>query len=165
MGELSEPVVGRPDMPEGYGLSDPQYGFTPLKWSWVTERMAAAQNYWVASVTGAGGPHVAPVWGIWHDDAFYFGTDRGSLKARNLLGDPRAVVHLESGDEVVVLRGEMKAVADSPEFKSVAETYEAKYDVPLDASNDGVTVFVLSHKTAMAWLESDFPKTATRWKF
>ena len=92
-------------MPKGYGLSDPQYEFTPIEWSWVAEKLSSSRNYWVASVSEAGAPHVMPVWGVWIGEVFYFGTDTGSLKARNLMSRPDAVVHLESCDEVVILRG------------------------------------------------------------
>ena len=101
-------IPDRPQMPAGYGVGDPQYGFEPVQWTWVVERMADARSYWVATTRADGGPHVSPVWGVWRDGAFHFFTDPASLKARNIRRDPRAVVHLESGDEVVIMEGDAR---------------------------------------------------------
>ena len=30
----------RPKMPESYGVGDPQYGFEPIAWSWVSRQMS-----------------------------------------------------------------------------------------------------------------------------
>ena len=146
-------------MPQGYGVGDPQYGFEPIQWSWVVERMTEARSYWVATARPGGHPHVVPVWGVWLDDRFHFFTDHDSLKARNIRRDSRAVVHLESGDNVVILEGE---IARRPAAAEIVGAYEAKYDMSLgQATGD---VYTLNVSKALAWTESDFPKTATRWQ-
>ena len=104
----------RPRMPASYGVGDPQYGFEPIQWSWVVEHVTGARNYWVATTRADGSPHVSPVWGVWYNDAFHFFTDRNSLKARAIRRDPRAVVHLESGDEVVIMEGALEPEAAGP---------------------------------------------------
>jgi nitroimidazol reductase NimA-like FMN-containing flavoprotein (pyridoxamine 5'-phosphate oxidase superfamily) len=78
-----------------------------LPWGWAEERLASSRNYWIATARAGGSPHAMPVWGVWIDDAVVFGTSARSRKGRNLTRDPRVVVHLESGDEVVVLEGEV----------------------------------------------------------
>ena len=98
-------TVDRPTMPASYGVGDAQYGFEPIEWSWVVERLTTARSYWVAATRADGRPHLSPVWAVWTDGALHFFTDPESLKARCLRRDPRAVVHLESGDEVVILEG------------------------------------------------------------
>ena len=149
-------------MTPGYGVGDPQYGFEPIEWSWVVERMTNARSYWIATTRADGRPHVMPVWGVWIDDAFHFSTDADSLKARNIRRDPRGAVHLESGDEVVILEGRFEEVASTP--KMVSE-YERKYKIPVEDASDGSEgVYRLSLNKALAWTESDFPKTATRWR-
>lgn len=153
-------VPDRPRMPDSYGVGDPQYGFEPIRWSWVVERMTEARNYWVATTRADGSPHVSPVWGVWHDDAFHFFTDEDSLKARNVLHDPRAVVHLESGDEVVIIEGTLESAFATSELVSA---YESKYGFSLGEEPGGL--YRLELAKALAWLESDFPKTATRWRF
>jgi Pyridoxamine 5'-phosphate oxidase len=66
-----------------------------------------------------------PVWGLWREGAVLFSTAPTSVKARNLERDPRLVVHLESGDDVVTLEGKAEQVAIDD---AVADAYEAKYD-------------------------------------
>ena len=153
-------IPDRPGMPPGYGVGDPQYGFEPIRWSWVVERVLEARNYWVATTRADGSPHVSPVWGVWHGDAFHFFTDVDSLKARNILRDPRAVVHLESGDDVVVMEGALESAAATSELVSA---YDSKYGISLGEEPEGL--YRLECVKVIAWLESDFPRTATRWRF
>ena len=98
----SAPQAARPDMPD-YGISADADGLLP--WQHVSEQMAAARNYWIGTVRPDGRPHATPVWGVWVDETFYFGMGPRSVKARNLAANPALVVHLESGDDVVVLEG------------------------------------------------------------
>ena len=152
----------RPQMTPGYGVGDPQYGFEPIEWSWVVERMTNARSYWVATTRADGRPHVMPVWGIWIDDAFIFVTDTNSFKARNIRRDPSAAVHLDSGDEVVILEGSFEEVSSTPEMVS---EYERKYNISPVGVSDSEGVYRLRPDKVLAWTESDFPKNATRWRF
>ena len=150
----------RPQMPRGYGVGDPQYGFEPIEWSWIVDQMTAARNYWVATSRIGGPPHVVPVWGVWLNDCFHFFTDPESLKGRNIRRDPRAVVHLESGDHVVILEGEL---VSHPAAAEIVSAYEAKYGMSL--GQEPGDVYTLNASKVLAWTEADFPKTATRWQF
>lgn len=149
----------RPQMPQGYGVGDPQYGFEPIEWSWVADQMSEARSYWVATNRPGGPPHVVPVWGVWLNDEFHFFTDPDSLKARNIRRDSRVVVHLESGDDVVILEGEL---VSHPATAEIVSAYETKYDMSF-GEHPG-DVYTLNVSKALAWTESDFPKTATRWQ-
>lgn len=91
------------------------------------------------------------MWGVWLDDMLCFGTDRFSRKARNLAVNPALTVHLESGDDAVILEGVAEEMTDPALLARFAEAYEAKYRWRPDV--------------AFAWRESDFPHTATRWDF
>ena len=83
---MTEPVErGRPYAP-GYGIPTNRRGM--LSWEYVEERMSAAQNYWVATVRPEGRPHLSPVWGVWVDGAFYFGSGPQTRKVRNLSENP-----------------------------------------------------------------------------
>ena len=150
----------RPRMPQGYGVGDPQYGFEPIEWAWVVEQMSEARNYWVATNRRDGPPHMVPVWGLWLSDRFHFFTDPDSLKGRNIRRDPRAVVHLESGDHVVILEGDM---AIRPSTTDIVSAYEAKYGISFGGELGDV--YTLDISKVLAWTENDFPKTATRWQF
>src|SRR5262245_3896748 len=56
------PLAGRPLM-EGYGVPEHEEGLLP--WSRAEEKLAAAKNYWVSTVSDGGQPHAMPVWGAW----------------------------------------------------------------------------------------------------
>ncbi len=71
------------------------------------------RNYWVCTTRADGRPHAMPVWGLWLDDAVLFSTDPESVKARNLAARPDVVVHLESGDDVVVVDGRAERLTGS----------------------------------------------------
>jgi pyridoxine/pyridoxamine 5'-phosphate oxidase len=151
------PTASRPRFPKTYGISEDSDGL--LDWSWAAERLTASRNYWIVTAGEDGRPHAAPVWGLWLDEALVFGTSPESRKGKNLVRDPRVVVHLESGDEVVILEG---SIERAPIDDRIADIYKAKYDFRPEPS-DGW--FWLRPSSALAWLESDYPKTATRFTF
>ena len=164
--DRAEPEPERPNMP-GYGIHPGAEGL--LDWSQATAQLEQARNYWVATTRPDGRPHAAPVWGVWLDGAFYFGTGRNSVKGRNLAANPAITVHLESGDDAVILEGVAEPVADPALLARIDKVYGAKYDYhPIgDATdpNDAGPFYALRPQVAFAWLERDFPRTATRWRF
>jgi pyridoxine/pyridoxamine 5'-phosphate oxidase len=103
-----------------------------------------------------------PVSGLWHDSAVFFSTSPESRKARNLERDARAVVHLASGEEVVVLEGEVERV---PVDERLADAYEAKYDFRPKTGAEAGLWHRLHPRVAYAWVENDYPRTATRFAF
>lgn len=134
-----------------------------LEWRWADSRLSASRNYWIASTTRGGRPSVVPVWGVWVDGAVYFGTDSRSRKAQNLERDPRVVIHLESGDDVVILHGEVERFVLTD---SIADAYKEKYDYrPNPDETSAESWYRLRPRRALAWVERDFPKTATRFDF
>jgi pyridoxine/pyridoxamine 5'-phosphate oxidase len=151
----------RPGFAPGYGVEANPEGM--LRWAWVDERMGVARNYWVATTAADGRAQVAPVWGVWFDDTFFFGTGVTSRKGRNLARDPRLAVHLESGDEVVILEGVAEPLTDPVLFARYVDAYDAKYAIRPDSA-DGGTFFVRPRRV-FAWLEHDFLHTPTRWTF
>jgi len=162
-GPSQGPEPGRPQMPAGYGV-DPRSREGLLTWSRVSSQMAQARNYWIGTTRPDGRPHAVPVWGVWLDEVFYFSTDRLSRKARNLDANPAIVVHLESGDDVVILEGTAHVVADRSVLERFVEAYDAKYRFRPQPS-EAAPVYGVRPRVAYAWLERDFPRTATRWVF
>ena len=150
--------IGRPIMPSSYGIKSPTEG-TLLDWSFVSSRMETSRNYWLATASTSGTPHAAPIWGLWHQDAFYFSTDRRSRKGQNVAIQPRAVVHLESGDEVVIIEGLVSPVHKGNLLAELDELYFFKYTFHLDADQ----TFRLAPGIVLAWMERDFVGTATKW--
>jgi PPOX class probable F420-dependent enzyme len=161
----SQPKAGRPGMPKGYGLLGPRSGSGLMPWPEAAGRLAEARNYWIGTVRADGRPHAMPVWGIWLNERLLFSTGRTSQKGRNLAHDPRVVVHLESGDEVVILEGVAEALTDPDWLAQFAEAYDAKYHVRPDLSDQQNVTYAVRPQVAFGWLEKDFPGGATRWKF
>ncbi|GAB4553746.1 MAG: pyridoxamine 5'-phosphate oxidase family protein [Anaerolineae bacterium] len=157
------PRSRRPLMPEGYGISTSTDGM--IGWDWVETRLKSARNYWICTTRPNGNPHAAPVWGVWYENALYFGVNPQSRKGRNMLANPNVVVHLESGDEVVIL--ESIALQDSSGTLPVqiVTSYAAKYNFTPDPNDPNGPFFIARPKIALAWLENDFPRTATRFEF
>jgi pyridoxine/pyridoxamine 5'-phosphate oxidase len=150
-------------MPASYDLRDTGNGLLP--WSHVVERVVAARNYWLSTASAKGMPHAAPVWGIWMDDAFFFATDAASRKGRNLAANPRLVVHLESGDDVVIIEGIAEVVTDRQTIRRFTDAYAVKYQVRPEVGGAAAVAYRVKPRVAFAWLEKDFVATATRWRF
>jgi len=128
--------------------------------------MAKSRNYWICTVRPDGRPHSIPVWGFWLDGTLYFGTGRSTRKARNLANNSALSIHLESGDDVVILEGNAVEVdlADKPTLKKLDAASRAKYKMPLVLDSDS-TIYAVRPRIVLAWTESDFPNNATRWQF
>ena len=150
----------RPYIP-GYGIPTSAEGL--LSWSVVEERMVAAREYWVATVHPAGRPHLTPVWGLWVDGRFYFGSGPQTRKARNLAENPSVAVH-PVGEDVLILEGTVEVIADpDPALaERVSAASVAKYGM---GSRDIEGSYVVRPRVVFAWTASGFPRTATRWVF
>jgi general stress protein 26 len=158
---MLDPARCRPEFGQKYGIEDGPEGM--LDWAWADERLEGSRNYWIVTADEDGRPRAIPVWGAWIDDSVVFGTNARSRKAKNLDRDPRVVIHLESGDEVVILEGEVETIAVTDE---IADVFEPKYDWRPDVGGDDSSRwYCLRPKLAQAWLETDYPKTATRFDF
>lgn len=157
------PRPERPRFSADYGIETGTEGLLP--WEHVAQRMAAARNYWITSTRPDGRPHAAPVWGIWLDDTLYFGTGRGSRKARNFIHNPQVNVHLESGDDVVVLEGVVEEVRDRTRLAQIIHAYAEKYPgYTSDPEFEQASVwYAVRASRAFAWREQDFARSATRW--
>jgi PPOX class probable F420-dependent enzyme len=160
--DAQAPRPERPQMAPGYGIAQSPEGL--LAWDDVAAALAAARNYWLATTRPDGRPHVAPVWGLWLDGAFYFSTDPASRKARNLARQPAIAVHLESGDDVVILEGIAGVVTDGAERRRFADAYAPKYGIRLDPADTAFGVYRVEQRAAFAWRERDYPQSATRWR-
>ncbi len=137
-----------------------------VSWEAVVAKIETSRNYWISTASTQGKPHAAPVWGLWFEGEFYFSTDPTSRKGRNIVANPEVVVHLESGDDVVILEGTLEPVPDRAMLTGrFADAYEAKYHFRVDFANPGFAVYRLRPRVAFAWGEQDFPKSATRWRF
>jgi nitroimidazol reductase NimA-like FMN-containing flavoprotein (pyridoxamine 5'-phosphate oxidase superfamily) len=135
-----------------------------LPWSWATERLEQARNYWISTTRPDGRPHAMPVWGIWLDGTFFFGSGSDSAKSRNLAANPAVVVHLESGDETVIVEGRAEPVLDDELERRIDEAYGPKYDWKPDES-DSTPWWAVQPRRAYAWTERVYPRDATQFDF
>ena len=156
------PESARPRFPGVYGIHEDAEGL--LEWSWAEERLVAARNYWVCTARPNGRPHAMPVWGLWHEGAFYFSSSPDSRKARNLAANPAVTVHLESGDEVVIVEGVADLEFDEALLTRLSAEYSHKYSFEVSFTG-GRPLNVVVPRTAYAWIEQDYPATAARFTF
>jgi nitroimidazol reductase NimA-like FMN-containing flavoprotein (pyridoxamine 5'-phosphate oxidase superfamily) len=139
-----------------------------MPWSWAEERLAASRNYWVVSVWPDGRPHAMPVWGLWHDESFWFSSSRGSRKSRNLSADPRCVVATEDAMEPVIIEGIAQLVTESGALEALLALENAKYE-----TNYGIelldpevnSAFRVRPTWGFGLSEEDFTGSPTRWSF
>lgn len=154
-------AIERPAMPAGYGVSAEAHGF--VSWSWVEDQLLTSRSYWVCTARADGRPHVVPVWGVWLADRLLISTDPTSLKARNFTARPDVVVHLESGDDVVVLEGRAEQM-DRDLVTRFCETYDAKYAYRPEPDDDATGLYQFVPERVLAWREADFTTSATRFR-
>lgn len=162
----SRPRASRPHFPEGYGTPPGDEGLLP--WSHVEQRMRAAKNYWVCTARLDGQPHATPVWGVWVDGKLYCDGSPQTRRGRDIAANPKAAVHLEDGDQAVILEGEahILSAAPPPELAlRISQAYCAKYApfgyTPAPDSWDAGGLFVFTPRLAFAWTR--FPDDTTRW--
>ena len=148
-------------MPSGYGISVDSDGQLP--WSWVEEQLTDRRSYWVCTTRADGRPHAIPVWAVWVDGVLLFSSDPTSTKGRNIAARPDVVVHLESGDEVVILEGRADPM-DRARMSAFVEAYDAKYGYRVDTDNADFGLYQLEPERVLAWRETDFPTSATRFR-
>ncbi|MDX1511349.1 MAG: pyridoxamine 5'-phosphate oxidase family protein [Nitriliruptorales bacterium] len=161
----------RPPMADGYGIRERDDDTQMVDWAWVAERAAATPNWWVCTTNSDGSPHAAPVWGVWVDDAVWFSTGSNTVKGRNLRRDPRVVVHVESGDEMVLVHGEAEFLMldeASEQMAGVDAAYAGKYTDPetgkpfalSETLEGGGHVIRIRAQRVLAWKEYDFVNSA-----
>ena len=140
-----------------------------MTWTEVAERLSAARNYWLGSTTASGAPHAAPVWGVVIGETLYLYSERSTVKARNLAGDQRVVIHLESAEDVLIVRGMAEDLGTPTMVPSVVAALAAKYTRPQDQQYlpdrdpDFDVIYALRPQSAMAWRLDDYAASQRRW--
>ena len=164
MPTMTKPKIDRPHVP-GYGVPKTNKG--TLAWSWARERLERAMIYWLATSGTDNAPHLIPIWGAWVNDRWY--VEGGSTRwKRNLTENPQLAIHIEFGEEVVIVEGRARAMSalDETAAKEVLAGY-AKYKsigYEAEVSNwTGNGLWALEPIRAYAW--SSFPKDMTRYTF
>lgn len=95
------------------------------------EKLAEAQNIWVASVRPSRGdlprPHLTPVWFCYPDDKLYISIDANSVKAGNLRRNPNITLALEDGLHPVICEGTARFI-EPPYPAGVIAEFLRKYE-------------------------------------
>lgn len=150
----------------GYGLLGRDEGTGLLPWQWAEERLVSSRNYWVVSLWPDGHPHAMPVWGLWHERAFWFSSSKGSRKARNLAADPRCVVTTEDAADPVIMEGSAELVTEPEALATMLALENAKYDTnyTIDLLDPDVnSVYRVRPRWAFGLRHDDFTGSPTRW--
>ncbi len=138
-------------------------------WAAVAERLAPSRNYWLCTTRPDGAPHTAPVWGAVVDGVLCFYSERSTVKARNLALDPRVVVHLESGDQVVIVRGRLDDRGCASDIPGFVAALGAKYTRGDDAeylpsaTEAFDAAYSLVPESALVWDLDDWDASQRRW--
>jgi general stress protein 26 len=166
---MVEPVGERPQMPD-YGVETDQWQALP--WSWAAQRLIRNRNYWVVTVSAAGGPHALPVWGVWDDEEhrFCFSCGPRSRKARDLAANPHVCVAPEDTVEAVSVEGTALVIHEESRRECWIERYLTKYlpvspDLGADFLRENLIVEVTPERVfAIIEREQEFATRATRWR-
>ncbi|MGH3725608.1 MAG: pyridoxamine 5'-phosphate oxidase family protein [Mycobacterium sp.] len=110
-------------------FSQPEASAPP--WSEVSVLLTEAELYWITTVRGDGSPHVTPLVGLWHQEAFVFCTGPAEQKARNLESNTAVAIATgantwNAGHDVVV-EGTAERIIETPALRTLAEAYFGKY--------------------------------------
>ena len=162
---MPEPIADRPHIP-GYGIPESETGI--LSWSWARERLERAIIYWLATAGDDGAPHLIPIWGAWVGDRWY--VEGGPVRwQRNLRANPKLAIHVEFGEEVVMVEGSATELVapQSPLVEALLAGY-AKYKPAANYEADAANwarggLWELQPIRAFAW--SELGKDATRFRF
>jgi hypothetical protein len=138
-------------------------------WADVAGRLATSRSYWLGTTGRDGSPHAAPVWGVVLDGVLFVYSERRTLKAKHLAADARAVVHLESADDVVIVRGAMDDLGHPDDVPEVVAALDRKYSRPEDApylpsgDPDFDVAYAFRPHRAMMWRLDDWEGSQRRW--
>ena len=150
----------------GYGIATGDQGLLP--WSWAEERLRASHDFWLATVTPAGRPHLMPVWAVWTGEVLWFSSSLRSAKARNVAAGSAVSIATDDPYEPVVVEGTAEIVTEPAALRVFLDAMNAKYETSYEegfldpAANASMR---LRPEKAFGLREKDFTNTPTRWTF
>lgn len=154
------PTASRLKLPAGYEIPPENAPIVP--WSRARKRLEQAETYWLATVGATSRPHVVSLWGVWVEDALYFDGRSSARWARNVAANPAAVIHLDDGNDVVIIDGRVDDIVPPlATGQQVADAWSRKYGrlVPDPADS----IYRLTPRAARGW--TSFPDDVTSWAF
>jgi hypothetical protein len=136
-------------------------------WADVAARIAASPNYWVATTTDDGRPHLRPVDGVFVEGTLAFGGSPQTRWVRHLQQRPEVTAVLPDDDNAVILDGRVELITD-PELdlaKAVGAANVAKYPQYFAEGAAFHPFWALRPERVYAWSLTGFPRRATRFDF
>jgi uncharacterized pyridoxamine 5'-phosphate oxidase family protein len=165
---MTTPTARAALFPANYGQT-PEMTAEQLAWDDVAGRIAASPNYWLATTTDDGRPHLRPVDGVFVDATLAFGGSPATRWVRHLQRRSAVSVSLPDDDHAIILEGRAELVTD-PDLalsSSVRAANVAKY--PQYYGSDSAPGFqpfwALRPSRVYAWSLTGFPGRATRFDF
>ena len=152
---------GKRAEPRAYVLmAPPPYRFPRersvfLPWTYAEERLRDARRYWLVTVRADGRPHATPLWGVWVEGALYVDGPPTTTWGRNLTRQPEVTVHLESGDDTIIIEGRVEDLTTDAELgQRVKAAWSEKYGrlVPEPATSG---IWRLRPRRARGWSSED----------
>ena len=150
---MKSPKVTRPIFPKGYVDNPASY----VDWSWVAAQLTDSKNYWLCSVRPDGRPHSVPRWGVYMDGKIFYDGSPETRHAQNLTSNPHISVHLENGDQAVMLEG-TSVPAGKPDAgldARLVKEYRRKYAEhgysPDSGQWDEGGLYVFTPRQCLAW--------------
>jgi Pyridoxamine 5'-phosphate oxidase len=139
------------------------------QWEEIAQRLRPPRSYWLGTTGADGAPHATPVWGVVVDEVLYVYSERRTVKARNVARNPRVVVHLDDGEDVLIVHGHLDDLGRPQTRPDVVDAFAAKYDQPGDAqylpSADPAfdVLWALRPTRALSWRLADYAASQSRW--
>jgi hypothetical protein len=156
------PRASRPVVPSGYRFPTSPEGL--LDWSWARERLTNSHNYVIVTVRPDGRPHAMGMHGLWFDDAYYFGTDVDSRKAKNLTKNAHCVLVCENFHELVIVEGSAETIDWDSIPEGLSEASSSKYGWPMKPHKGGA-IYRMSPRVVFAFPLDQIATAVTRWAF
>ncbi len=165
---MTTPTATAATFPADYGQT-PETTAQLMAWEEVAERIAASPNYWIATTTDDGRPHLRPVDGVFVDATLAFGGSPETRWVRHLQERPEVSASLPDNDHAIILEGTVELVTDPdlPIAGAVGVANVAKYPQYYgnDESSGTQPFWALRPRRVYAWSLTGFPNRATRFDF
>ncbi|HEY5729724.1 MAG TPA: pyridoxamine 5'-phosphate oxidase family protein [Anaerolineales bacterium] len=162
---MNTPTISRPKLPKGYADNPASY----VDWEWVAAQLTESKNYWLCSVRPDKRPHVVPRWGAFIDNRLWYDGSPETRHARNIMDNSHVSLHLESGNQVVIMEGISKpAEKPTPEFakklaKAISDKYSDQGYSPEATQWDEGGLYVFTPLQCIAW--TTFYENPTKFVF
>ena len=114
------------------------------------ERLMKEKNIWIATVRKNSHPHLVPIWFVWVSERFFICIGKNSVKAQNILQNPRVCLSLEDGSNVLICEGTAEEIL-MPWPNTVWEAFNSKYDWDIIADRDYDLLLCINPRKWLSW--------------